>query len=69
MLGLRRDGTVHAFYFREGDELDTASLTEVAALAAGGTHSAFVHRDGSVTVLGDVSRGQGDVSEWDLIDG
>ena len=69
VLGLRKGGTVCSFFFREGDELDTASLTEVAALAAGGTHSAFVHRDGSVTVLGDVSRGQGDVSEWDLIDG
>ena len=66
VLGLRADGTVAAHFFRAGDELDFSSLRNVAAMASGGTHYAFVLSDGSVVVLGDGSAGQCDTGSWDL---
>lgn len=66
VLGLVSDGTVRAFSFRPADLPDTSGLTDVCAIAAGGTHSAFLHRDGSVTVLGENGCGQADTGSWQL---
>ena len=35
-------------------------------MAAGGTHFAFLHADGTVTVLGGEGRGEGDTGQWRL---
>ena len=68
VLGLNADGSVCAFFFRPGDAPDMSQLGNVTALAAGGSHWAFTHEDGSVTVLGDGSRGQADTESWKLTD-
>lgn len=66
VLGLTAEGSVLARFFRSGDELDFSGLRDISALAAGGTHYAFVGRDGSVSVLGDNSHGQCDTADWHL---
>lgn len=66
VLGLDLEGRVHAHFFRQRDSLDLSGYENVVALAAGGTHHALVFADGTVTVLGDTSLGQGDVSGWRL---
>jgi hypothetical protein len=65
-LGLDADGRVRGRFFRQRDEIDLSGLDRVAALAAGGTHHAFVFADGTVAVAGDVSHGEGQVSGWVL---
>lgn len=66
VLGLDEAGHVRARFFRAGDEMDFSDLSDIAVLAAGGTHYAFVGRDGSVTVMGENSRGQCATEDWDL---
>ena len=68
VLGLEADGTVCGFFFRPGDAVDLSALQNVAAIAAGGTHFAFAHWDGTVTVLGDRDRGQADTEAWVLFE-
>lgn len=66
VLALTDEGRVLSHFFRSGDRVDTDALRDVRAMAAGGSHFAFVHADGSVTVLGETDRGQGDTAEWKL---
>ena len=66
VLGLRADGTVLCHAFRDRDALDLRSVTGAVAIAAGGTHSAVVLRDGSVRVFGESDRGQADTEGWRL---
>ena len=66
ILALTAEGRVLSYAFRDGDRLDTSSLRDVAAMAAGGTFSAFVHRDGTVTVLGRETAGLSAAADWDL---
>ena len=66
ILGLDAEGHVRGYFFREGDAVPLDSYSGVAAVAAGGTHYALVFSDGTVTVLGDTSRGQGDTAGWQL---
>lgn len=66
LLGLTDEGQVLSHFFRAGDAVDFSGLTRVVAMAAGGTHFAFVHEDGTVTVLGENSNGQCDTAEWQL---
>lgn len=66
VLGLASDGTVRSFAFRASDLPDTFGLSDVCAIAAGGTHFAFVHTDGSVTVRGENGCGQTDTQNWKL---
>ena len=66
VLGLRADGHVLCHAFRQRDLLPLDGVSEAVAIAAGGTHSAVVLRDGSVLVFGDTSRGQGDTGSWKL---
>lgn len=66
LLGLTDEGQVLSHFFRAGDAVDFSGLTRVVAMAAGGTHFAFVHEDGTVTVLGENSNGQCDTAGWQL---
>ena len=66
ILGLDAQGRVLAHFFRPGDALDLSSLAEVRALAAGGTHFAFLLSNGSVTVLGENAHGEADTALWNL---
>ena len=66
MLGLGKDGTVSAFWFRSRDALDLSDLTDVAAIAAGGTHCAFLKKDGTVVVRGTNDFGECDTASWNL---
>ena len=68
LLGLEAGGTVCGFFFRPGDAVDLSGLQNVAAIAAGGTHFAFAHRDGTVTVLGERDKGQADTEAWVLFE-
>lgn len=69
ILALTREGRVLSRFFREGDRIDFSSLEDVRAMAAGGTHFAFLLSDGTVRVLGETDRGQGDTADWRLTDG
>ena len=64
-LGLDEDGNVHAHFFI-GRGPDFSSLKNVRALAAGGTHYAFVTADGAVIALGDNAHGECDTHNWKL---
>ncbi len=66
VLGLRADVRVLCHAFRDRDRLPLEAVTDAVAVAAGGTHSAVVLRDGSVLVFGDTDRGQGDTGSWKL---
>ena len=69
ILGLRGDGTVASVFFRPQDDPGVDSVTGALAIAAGGTHCAFLLEDGSVLVLGGTGRGEGDTAGWDLLGG
>ena len=66
ILGLRADGRVLAHFLRPGDAIDFSVLTDVRALAAGGTHFAFVLADGSVRVFGENAHGEAETQDWVL---
>ena len=74
---LKRDGTVSAYASSAAGSEETPvsaedlayieavrSLTGVVAMASGERHSAFLHEDGSVTVIGDNSFGQAETRSW-----
>ena len=69
VLGLRGDGTVAGHFFRAQDDPGVAGIRGALAIAAGGTHCAFLLEDGSVTVLGGTGRGEADTAGWDLLSG
>lgn len=66
ILGLTADGNVRSHFFRESNRLDFSGITDAVAIAAGGTHSAVVHADGSVSVFGRCDEGQGTTTDWQL---
>ena len=66
VLGLDAQGRVRAVFFHPDAELDLSSLRGVTAMAAGGTHYAFVTEDGAVVALGDNDRGQCETDGWKL---
>ena len=66
VLGLDTNGYVHSYFFRSQDAVDFSSVTDAVAIAAGGTHWAFVLADGSVKVFGETDQGQGDTGQWKL---
>jgi len=66
ILGLTADGNVCSHFFRESNRLDFSGVTDAVAIAAGGTHSAVVHADGSVSVFGRCDEGQGSTADWQL---
>ena len=66
VLGLDAGGHVRSFFFRSQDAVDFSSVTDAVALAAGGSHWAFVLADGSVKVFGETDKGQGDTGQWKL---
>ena len=66
-LALRADGTVQGFWFRSRDAIDLSGLTDVVAIAAGGTHCAFLLRDGTVVTRGQNRFGECDTAAWNLL--
>lgn len=66
VLALDTDGRIVPYFFRAGDAYDLSGVTDAVAVAAGGTHSAVVLADGSVTVFGRTDEGQGDTAAWRL---
>lgn len=66
ILALEAGGTVEAYFFLERETMDFSSVNDAVAVAAGGTHFAFVMSDGSVRVLGESDRGQADTAGWTL---
>lgn len=66
VLGLDFSGHVHSYFFRASDTEDFSTIENAVAIAAGGTHWAFVLADGSVRVFGDTGAGQGDTLQWKL---
>ncbi|MBR2583698.1 MAG: hypothetical protein IKD61_09925, partial [Oscillospiraceae bacterium] len=66
ILGLDAQGGVHAHFFRAGAGADFTAPSDVAAMAAGGTHCVFVRSDGTVAAWGENSRGECRVGGWDL---
>lgn len=67
VLGLTAEGKVLGHFFRESDTLELGGIQDAIAIAAGGTHSAIVHSDGHVSVLGRTDEGQGDTENWNLL--
>jgi len=66
VLGLDAQGRVHAVFFHPDGEIDISSLRGVVAMAAGGTHDAFVTEEGAVVTLGDNTRGECETDGWKL---
>ena len=66
ILGLDAQGRVHAVFFHPDAELDLSSLRGVAAMAAGGTHCAFVTESGEVITLGKNEHGECETHGWKL---
>ena len=66
ILALRSDGSVAAHFFRAYDAIDFSGVHDAVAVAAGGTHFAVVHADGSVEVFGRSAEGQADTALWQL---
>ena len=67
ILGVRSDGTVAAHFFRPGDDPGVGTVKHVLTAAAGGTHFAFLHDDGTVTVLGENGHGEAETGAWRLL--
>ena len=66
VLGLDAQGRVHAAFFRAGEERDFSSLRDIRAMAAGGTHYAFVTSSGAVVTLGENEHGECETGAWRL---
>ncbi len=69
ILGLRGDGTVASVFFRPQDDPGVSAVRNALAVAAGGTHCAFLREDGSVQVLGGTGKGENATEGWDLLGG
>ena len=66
ILGLDASGSVRAHFFRAGAGEDFAAPSDVAAMAAGGTHCVFVRSDGTMAAWGENAHGECEVGNWDL---
>lgn len=66
IMGIDKDGAVHTHWFRNRDEISFADLTDALAIAAGGTHSVVLNKDGSVVTRGSNSFGECDTGDWNL---
>lgn len=66
ILGLDARGGVSAYFFRGGAGEGFAAPGDTVAMAAGGTHCAFVRADGTVSAWGENDCGECDVAGWDL---
>lgn len=66
ILGLDAQGRVRAVFFHPDAELDLSSLRGVVAMAAGGTHCAFVTEDGAVVTRGENEHGECETGGWKL---
>ncbi len=66
LLGLKEDGSVLASFFHEDAAIDFSSVRDAVAIAAGGTHFAFLLRDGTVLCFGEDGRGQTETEGWVL---
>lgn len=66
ILGLDASGSVRAHFFRAGAGEDFAAPSDVAAMAAGGTHCVFVRSDGTLAAWGENAHGECEVGKWDL---
>ncbi len=66
ILCLDMHGTVFAYWFRSRDAVETSDLRDVAAIAAGGTHCAFLLKDGTVVTRGENTCGECDTGSWNL---
>lgn len=66
VLGLDAQGRVHAAFFRAGEEYDVSALRDIRAMAAGGTHYAFVTESGDVITLGENEHGECETGAWKL---
>ena len=62
----RHARAVHTHWFRNRDEISFADLTDALAIAAGGTHSVVLNKDGSVVTRGSNSFGECDTGDWNL---
>ena len=66
VLALTADGRACGHFFRASDAPDLSGIRDALAVAAGGTHFAFLLSDGSVRVLGEDGLGQADTQSWRL---
>ena len=66
VLGLDAQGRVRAVFFHPDAELDLSSLRGVTAMAAGGTHCAFVTESGEVVTRGENEHGECETGGWKL---
>ena len=66
IVALESGGFADAVFFRESDRIDFSSVIDAVAVAAGGTHFAFVFSDGSVRVFGCSEHGEADTGGWSL---
>ena len=66
ILALDREGKVHGYWFRSRDAIECEDLSSVAAIAAGGTHCAFLLFDGTVVTRGENPYGECDTAAWNL---
>ena len=66
ILGIDTEGKILSFWFRERDSIDFSNVAGAVAVAAGGTHSAVLLKDGSVIARGSSEYGECDTSAWNL---
>ena len=66
ILALDQNGQVHSYWFRARDAIECSDLSDVAAIAAGGTHCAFLLKDGTVVTRGTNAFGECDTAAWNL---
>lgn len=57
------EGKVHSLFFRQADNIDLSSLSNVSQCAAGTEHYVFLTTDGAVYAFGDNSYGQCSIEE------
>ena len=66
ILAIDADGKVFSLWFRDRDAIDFSDVSEAVAVAAGGTHSAVLKKDGSVIARGSSEYGECETSAWNL---
>ena len=68
ILAIDTNGKILSHWFRDRDAIDFSDIADAAAVAAGGTHSAVLKKDGSVVTRGSNAYGECDTSGWNLGD-
>lgn len=66
VLAINTEGRILSIWFRERDAIDLSDLTDAVAVAAGGTHSAVLKKDGTVVTRGSNEFGECETDEWNL---